>query len=138
MQGGIFKMSEFAKTLLRKNSLRKQCQDLSVIDIEKVLTDLNDILEERKVEEARLIAEENKRIEKIEQIRLAMKEAGLDLSDLTELTEIAPKKTVKAKYFIVDEQGERHEWSGRGRTPIAFADYMQARGIGKDQLPSAE
>lgn len=131
-------MSEFSKTLLRKNSLRKQCQDLSVIDIEKVLMDLNDILEERKEEEARFIAEESKRIEKIEQIRQAMKEAGLDISDLTELSEVVPKKTVKAKYFIVDDQGDRHEWSGRGRTPVAFAEYMQAQGISKDQLPSAE
>lgn len=131
-------MSEFSKTLLRKNSLRKHCQDLSVIDIEKVLMDLNDILEERKEEEARFIAEESKRIEKIEQIRQAMKEAGLDISDLTELSEVVPKKTVKAKYFIVDDQGDRHEWSGRGRTPVAFAEYMQVQGITKDQLPSAE
>lgn len=131
-------MSEFAKTLLRKNSLRKQCQELSVADIEKVLTDLNDILEERREEEARLAAEESKRIEKIEQIRQAMKEAGLDISDLSDLAEVAPKKTVKAKYYIVDDQGQRHEWSGRGRTPVVFADYMQAKGISKDQLPSAE
>lgn len=131
-------MSEFAKTLLRKNSLRKQCQDLSVADIEKVLLDLTDILEERKEEEARAAAEESKRVEKIEQIRLAMKEAGIELSDLTELVELAPKKTVKAKYYLVDDQGQRHEWSGRGRTPVVFADYMKAKGITKDQLPSAE
>ncbi|WP_151669615.1 H-NS family nucleoid-associated regulatory protein [Nitrincola schmidtii] len=131
-------MSEFAKTLLRKNSLRKQCQELSVADIEKVLTDLSDILEERREEEARLAAEESKRVEKIEQIRQAMKEAGLDISDLSDLAEVAPKKTVKAKYYIVDDQGQRHEWSGRGRTPVVFAEYMQAKGISKDQLPSAE
>ncbi len=131
-------MSEFAKTLLRKNSLRKQCQELSVADIEKVLTDLTDILEERKEDEARRIAEESKRIEKIEQIRQAMKEAGLDIEDLADLADATPKKKVKAKYFILDDQGQRHEWSGRGRTPVVFAEYMQARGITKDQLPSAE
>ncbi|MFN3882574.1 MAG: H-NS family nucleoid-associated regulatory protein [Nitrincola lacisaponensis] len=131
-------MSDFIKTLLRKNSLRKQCQDVSVADIEKVIADLNDILVERKEDEARLAAEESKRIEKIEQIRLAMKEAGIDLSDLSDVVEASPKKTVKAKYYIVDDEGTRHEWSGRGRTPVVFAEYMQARGIGKDQLPSAE
>ncbi|KDE40854.1 DNA-binding protein H-NS [Nitrincola lacisaponensis] len=131
-------MSDFIKTLLRKNSLRKQCQDVSVADIEKVIADLNDILVERKEDEARLAAEESKRIEKIEQIRLAMKEAGIDLSDLSDVVEASPKKTVKAKYYIVDDEGARHEWSGRGRTPVVFAEYMQARGIGKDQLPSAE
>jgi DNA-binding protein H-NS len=131
-------MSDFIKTLMRKNSLRKQCQELSVGDVEKVLSDLTDILAERKEDEAIKAAEENKRIEKIEQIRLAMKEAGLDISDLSELAEVAPKKTVKAKYYIVDAEGGRHEWSGRGRTPVVFAEYMQQRGISKDQLPSVD
>lgn len=131
-------MSDFIKTLMRKNSLRKHCQELSVADVEKVLSDLTDILSERKEEEALKAAEENKRIEKIEQIRQAMKEAGLDISDLSELAEVAPKKTVKAKYYIVDDEGERHEWSGRGRTPVVFAEYMQQRGINKDQLPSVD
>ncbi|KGK41173.1 DNA-binding protein [Nitrincola sp. A-D6] len=131
-------MSDFIKILMRKNSLRKQCQDLSVGDVEKVLSDLSDILAERKEEEALKAAEESKRIEKIEQIRQAMKDAGLDISDLSDLAEVAPKKTVKAKYYIIDAEGERHEWSGRGRTPVAFADYMKQRGISKDQLPSVD
>jgi len=132
-------MSEFIKTLLRKNSLRKQCQDLSGSEIEKVIADLGDILEERKAEEAAQQAEQQAKLAAIDAIRETMRSAGVDLSDLMGMVESAPKKqAVKAKYQITDAEGEVHTWSGRGRTPTVFADYMATKGIGKDQLPSAE
>lgn len=132
-------MSDFVKTLLRKNSLRKQCQDLSGSEIEKVIADLGDILEERKAEEAAMQAEQQAKMAAIDAIRETMRSAGVDLSDLMGMVEAAPKKAaVKAKYQITDAQGETHTWSGRGRTPTIFAEYMAAKGISKDQLPSAE
>lgn len=132
-------MSDFIKTLLRKNSLRKQCQDLSGSEIEKVIADLGDILEERQAEEAAMQAEQQAKLAAIDAIRETMRSAGVDLSDLMGMVEAAPKKqAVKAKYQITDAQGEVHSWSGRGRTPTAFAEYMAHKGISKDQLPSAE
>jgi len=132
-------MSDFVKTLLRKNSLRKQCQDLSGSEIEKVIADLGDILEERNAEEAAMQAEQQAKMAAIDAIRETMRSAGVDLSDLMGMVEAAPKKSaVKAKYQITDAAGETHTWSGRGRTPTAFAEYMASKGIGKDQLPSAE
>ena len=132
-------MSDFIKTLLRKNSLRKQCQELSGSEIEKVIADLGDILEERKAEEAAMHAEQQAKMAAIDAIRETMRSAGVDLSDLMGMVEAAPKKqAVKAKYQITDAQGEVHSWSGRGRTPTAFAEYMAQKGISKDQLPSAE
>ncbi|EXJ11650.1 MULTISPECIES: H-NS histone family protein [Nitrincola] len=131
-------MSDFIKNLTRKNSLRKQCQELSLLEIEKVLGDLNEIYTERKEEEAKREAEEKARVEKIEQIRLAMKEAGIDLNDLADLVESTPRKSVKAKYVITDDEGKVHEWSGRGRTPVIFQEYMDAKGISKENLPTVD
>jgi DNA-binding protein H-NS len=131
-------MSDFIKNLTRKNSLRKQCQELSLVEIEKVLGDLNEIYTERKEDEAKREAEEKARVEKIEQIRMAMKEAGIDLNDLAELTESTPRKSVKAKYVITDDEGKVHEWSGRGRTPVIFQEYMDAKGITKEKLPTVD
>ena len=132
-------MSDFVKTLLRKNSLRKQCQELSGAEIEKVIADLADILEERKAEEAAKQAEQQAKMAAIDAIRETMRSAGVDLADLMDMVEPAPKKAaVKAKYQITDAQGEVHTWSGRGRTPTVFAEYMSSKGISKDQLPSAE
>lgn len=133
-------MSDFIKTLLRKNSLRKQCQSVGVDEIEKVIADLTDILEERRAEEAALLEQNRAKLEAIEAIQQKMREAGIAIEELTGITSSAPKsrKEVKAKYKITDASGQTHEWTGRGRTPTVFADYMASRGITKDQLPTVD
>lgn len=128
-------MNDFTKTLTRKNSLRKQCQELSVADLEKVISDIGDIIEEKREEEAELARIEAAKAEAIKVIRQQMREAGIDFEELAEQVESSPRKSVKAKYQIEDENGEKHYWSGRGRTPVVFAEYMEKHNITKDQLP---
>lgn len=128
-------MSDFIKTLTRKNSLRKQTQDLSVADIEKVMSDLADILEERREEEAAKAQAEAAKVEAIEAIRKQMLDAGIALEELATQVDSAPRKSVKAKY-VIEVDGEEHHWSGRGRTPVVFAQYMEEKGISKEQLPT--
>lgn len=124
-------MSDFLKVLTRKNSLRKQCAELSIEEIEKVLADLADIADDKRKEEEAKAAAEQAKVEKIDAIRKTMQEAGINIDDLVGLVEVAPKKKVQAKYRIVDAQGETHEWSGRGRTPLAFQQYFD-EGHSKD------
>ncbi|MFW1677519.1 H-NS family nucleoid-associated regulatory protein [Pontibacter sp. JAM-7] len=126
-------MSEFSKVITRKNSLRKQCHELSVSELEKVISDLTEILEERRADEEARLAEEQEKLAKIESIRKTMQEAGVDISDLLDLVGDAKpvKKKVQAKYRVTDDAGEVHEWSGRGRTPKAFNDYF-AKGFTKE------
>lgn len=125
-------MTEFLKVLMRKNSLRKQCQDLSIADVEKVIADLNEIHGEKiAVEEEKQRIEQEKN-EKIDVIRRTMQEAGLSFDDLRDLVAETPKKKVEAKYRIEDEGGNVHEWSGRGRTPLAFQRYFDKHGVDKD------
>ncbi|SIP90980.1 DNA-binding protein H-NS [Marinobacterium stanieri] len=133
------KMTDFIKTLTRKNSLRKHCNELSLAEIDKVIADLNDIRVE--IEETKRREEEIElaKKEKVEQIQRLMKEAGVDLDELKKGIEpTAARKTVKAKYVIEDAEGKEHAWSGRGRTPVAFREYMDKHGISKDQLPTAD
>ncbi|MFC6669608.1 H-NS family nucleoid-associated regulatory protein [Marinobacterium aestuariivivens] len=126
-------MSDFVKVLTRKNSLRKQCQELSVSDVEKALADLNEILEERRAEEAERQVAEQQRLAKIEEIRKHMEEAGIGLDDLKAIKEgEGSKRKVEAKYRITDENGETHEWSGRGRTPVVFKEYFEKHGVTKE------
>ena len=126
-------MSDFLKILTRKNSLRKQCQDLSVSELEKVISDLTVIAEDRRAEEEALVAAEQEKTAKIEAIRQSMKDAGVDINDLMALVgeTAAPKKKVSPKYRITDDEGNVHEWSGRGRTPLAFQAYFD-KGFTKD------
>ncbi|MBN0988182.1 H-NS family nucleoid-associated regulatory protein [Amphritea pacifica] len=113
-------MTDFVKLLTRKNSLRKQCQTLSSADIEKAIADLTEILEEKQAQEEELLAVERERAEKIEAIKQSMQEAGIGLDDLMVLVDAPVKKKVAPKYQIKDENGEVHQWSGRGRTPAVF------------------
>nr|WP_067298818.1 H-NS family nucleoid-associated regulatory protein [Marinobacterium profundum] len=126
-------MSDFVKVLTRKNSLRKQCQDLSVSDVEKLLTDLSEILEERHAEEAQAQVAEQQRMKKIAEIRKRMDEAGIGLDDLKAIkASEGPKRKVEAKYRIKDAGGAVHEWSGRGRTPVVFNEYFEKHGVTKE------
>ncbi|MDI3322766.1 H-NS family nucleoid-associated regulatory protein [Pontibacterium granulatum] len=127
-------MSDFLKTLTRKNSLRKQCADLSVEEIEKVLADLKEIADDKRAEEEAAEAARQAREEKIDVIRQTMKDAGIDLEDLLGAIDVAPKKKVQPKYRITDDEGVTHEWSGRGRTPVAFQKFFDKGNTKEDCL----
>lgn len=127
-------MSDFLKTLTRKNSLRKQCAELSVEEIEKVLADLQEIADDKRAEEEAAEAARQAREEKIDVIRQTMKEAGIDLEDLLGAIDVAPKKKVQPKYRITDDEGVTHEWSGRGRTPVAFQQFFDKGNTKEDCL----
>lgn len=132
-------MSDFIKVLLRKNSLRKQCEGLSAAQIEKVIGDLDEIKRELAEQEVRAQEEARQREEKLKALRQMIIESGIDINELVDMgVDGSVRKAVKAKYVITDDEGERHEWTGRGRTPIAFKQYMEARGISKDQLPTVD
>jgi len=124
-------MSEFVKLLTRKNSLRKQCQELTTDELAKIIADLTDIYEEHKaVEDARIEAELIKN-QKIDAIRKAMEESGIGFDDLKETVPMVAKKKVAAKYRVVIDN-ITHEWSGRGRTPLAFQQYFDQHNVTKE------
>ena len=124
-------MTDFVRMLTRKNSLRKQCQDLSTEELSKIIADLGDILEEHQAQElARTEAEKIKAL-KIEQIRQAMLDSGIDYADLKEIIPNVVKKKVLAKYRVAGD-GNTHEWSGRGRTPVVFQQYFDANNATKE------
>ncbi len=131
-------MTDFIKTLTRKNSLRKQCQDMSLADIDKVIADLNDIRAEIEEAAQRNAEMEQAKQQQVEEIQRLMKEAGIGLDELKQGVEPVARKSVKAKYVIQDSEGQEHSWSGRGRTPIAFREYMDQHNLTKEQLPTVE
>ncbi|MEH6576471.1 MAG: H-NS histone family protein [Amphritea sp.] len=124
-------MTDFVKLLTRKNSLKKQCQALTAVDIEKAIADLTEILEEKHQQEEAQKAEQHERLEKIEAIKKSMQEAGIELDDLMGLIDAPAKKKVEPKYQVTDENGDLHQWSGRGRTPVAFQAHF-AKGFSKE------
>jgi DNA-binding protein H-NS/DNA-binding protein StpA len=125
-------MTDIIKILTRKNSLRKQCQDLSITDIEKIIVDLSDRLKEKEAFELERDEADREKNAKIDMICKTMQESGIGYNDIKDLLAAAPKKKVEAKYRITDAAGATHEWSGRGRTPLVFQEYFDTHGVTKD------
>lgn len=127
-------MSEFISKLLRKNSLRKECGELSVTELEKVISDLSDILSDRQAKEAEKQAALEEKRNAIKAIQDQLEAAGLSLEDLGGNATVAEKRTVAPKYRLIDENGKPHEWSGRGRTPRVFQERFDKGAKKEDYL----
>ena len=125
-------MPEFTAALTRKTSLRKMTETFSSEAIEKLLADLESILEEkRQIETAKSYL--------IDEIKAVMENTGMTLGLLKSLVDknlphSTPNALSTPKYEI-HLNGETHRWSGRGRTPKAFDVYIKEHGITKDSLP---
>ncbi len=119
--------NEFTSTLLRKNSLRKATQGVSVADLEKVLADLQEIKEEKVAEEKERAAADASRLEAVKKIKAQMAELGLSAEDISSGSPATATKkaSVPAKYRLIDADGQPHEWSGRGRTPRVYLERFE-------------
>jgi DNA-binding protein H-NS len=110
---------------------RAAVKDLEIKELEKLIANLNNVL---KKEKERLKAkEETAKKAKIAKIKALMDESGLKPADIQgtgrgrkrKAKSKARGKKVAPKYRLVVD-GEEHLWSGRGRPPKVFKDYMDA------------
>ncbi len=124
-------LEELAKSRVKAKAAAKK---LELSTLKKLIESLTIALE---AEEKRLSEKEEKeRIGKIEKINKLLAESGLSISDLKKQEGPGRKKTrkkrsggkrgaVPPKYRLVVD-GVEHLWSGRGRTPVVFAEYFNA------------
>ena len=120
-------MSEFLTILTHGRKLQGAVKDLSVSELQVVAEKLNNIIESKKAKEAELEQQELAKKEKLADILKQMQEAGLDVSDLHQVTEVKPAKTQQKrpiKYKLVTETGEEVLWTGIGRMPKVFAQAI--------------
>jgi len=120
-------LAPLAKSKLKARSAAK---GLSVAELEKVISNLNGVLKAEK-DKAKSKQEAAKKA-KIAKIKALMDESGLKPDDLKAAGRgrgrgKAPRKKTKVapKYKLVVD-GKEHLWSGRGRPPKVFKDYMDA------------
>lgn len=122
-------IQDFTSTLLRKNSLRKECQVLSVEDLEKVMGDLEEIKSDKVEAENARVAAEAERQAAIKKIQDQMAALGVSANDIAQVAGGSSSKgkrgAVAAKYRLTDDDGNVHEWSGRGRTPKVFQERIE-------------
>lgn len=122
-------MSEFLDIFTHGRRLQGAVKELSVEELETVADKLATIIERRK--EQILLdqkqAEEKKL--KLEAIKKQMEEAGLDISDLQEVSAEKPKRKTGQKRpvkYKITVDGEEHAWTGIGRMPRVFKDVVDS------------
>ncbi|EIJ3721690.1 H-NS histone family protein, partial [Vibrio parahaemolyticus] len=119
-------MSEFEKTLLNIRSLRALLRELTNAELEEAYSKFKTVVEERRLEEEAIRAEQIKKEEKLADIARQIKEQGLDVYELlSALSSTTPKKKGKrkprpAKYKYIDTNGVEKTWTGQGRTPLVI------------------
>ncbi|HHJ3201545.1 TPA: H-NS family nucleoid-associated regulatory protein [Vibrio parahaemolyticus] len=119
-------MSELEKTLLNIRSLRALLRELTNAELEEAYSKFKTVVEERRLEEEAIRAEQIKKEEKLADIARKIKEQGLDVYELlSALSSTTPKKKGKrkprpAKYKYIDTNGVEKTWTGQGRTPLVI------------------
>ncbi|HHC7106943.1 TPA: H-NS family nucleoid-associated regulatory protein [Vibrio parahaemolyticus] len=119
-------MSELEKTLLNIRSLRALLRELTNAELEEAYSKFKTVVEERRLEEEAIRAEQIKKEEKLADIAKQIKEQGLDVYELlSALSSTTPKKKGKrkprpAKYKYIDTNGVEKTWTGQGRTPLVI------------------
>ncbi|MBE4517166.1 H-NS histone family protein [Vibrio parahaemolyticus] len=119
-------MSELEKTLLNIRTLRALLRELTNAELEEAYSKFKTVVEERRLEEEAIRAEQIKKEEKLADIARQIKEQGLDVYELlSALSSTTPKKKGKrkprpAKYKYIDTNGVEKTWTGQGRTPLVI------------------
>jgi DNA-binding protein H-NS len=125
-------VASLAPLVKSKIKVRAAVKGLSVAEIEKLISNLTDVLKsEKKKETSKAEAVKNAKIAKIKAL---MEESGLKPSDIQSATvgrrgrgkaKAKAKRKAAPKYRLVVD-GQEHLWSGRGRPPKVFKAYMDS------------
>ncbi|PJE78086.1 hypothetical protein CI610_02985 [invertebrate metagenome] len=125
---------EVLHRLSSKTRIRSLFKDVHAEDLERMLSRMNDVLEEKKTARSK---EESKRLEiqgNIEEIKQIMQDKGVSLSDLGlgEKKKVTRRRRSSQKYTFQykNEGGESITWHGAttGRLPRDFQTYLDRTG----------
>jgi len=128
---------EFQQAATRLNSLRRELKEMSLADIDKLSDNIAKIraeLEEEKMIEA---AKEEERKAVIAAALEQLKASGLSKEEIESVIsgrstgEAKPKQVrgpVAPKYKVIDNEGNEHTWTGRGKTPLIFQQIKESEG----------
>ncbi|MDD7569389.1 MAG: H-NS family nucleoid-associated regulatory protein [[Actinobacillus] rossii] len=118
-----------AKNLNNLRSLRAAVNELGLEAAEQALEKLQQVVAEKREENAAAIAEEKARQELIAKYKEELKANGISLTELgleNETKVRKPRKPLAPKYKYVDENGEMKTWTGQGRTPRVIQVALDA------------
>ncbi len=120
--------------LKSKVQMRKLFQDMHVEDLQRVVSRIETIYEEKLLVELEQKEEQNRKREAVEAVVNQMKELGLSLEDLDTINVGTSTRKHKPRQRCVfsyeTKEGIAVNWEGAatGRIPAEFSDYLQRTG----------
>lgn len=122
-------MSLMLQKLNNIRMLRAATREFSLDVLEEMLEKLRMVTEERRNEESKVLQDEARKREKINELLKLMQADGISPDELAQSISgtkgVQKKRAVRAaKYHFTDDNGKRHTWTGQGRTPKPIADAL--------------
>lgn len=121
-----------------KTKTKKAAKSLALSDLKKLIDNLSAAYTAEKKREA--AKEEKKKATALKKLQAMMAESGLTPAEVAKLAGATPKKRgrkpkAKAKTgskvppkYKITANGETHKWTGRGRMPVVFREYVEGGG----------
>jgi DNA-binding protein H-NS len=121
-----------------KTKTKKAAKSLALNELKKLIDNLSAAYSDEKKREA--AKEEKKKAAALKKLQAMMAESGLTPAEVAKLAGAAPKKRgrkpkAKAKTvskvppkYKITANGETHKWTGRGRMPVIFREYVEGGG----------
>jgi DNA-binding protein H-NS len=134
------------KDLYSIRNLRQALEGQSVKKIDELIARINDVKQEHVEAEKEAMAQREKKLSGIKQIKSIINQFGLTQNDLEGLepagaaTGREGKRVMKPRYRFTDENGLVHTWSGQGKTPTILRKIMERDGTKKEDylIPEEE
>ncbi|MBD1559787.1 H-NS histone family protein [Vibrio sp. S9_S30] len=128
--------TEFADVMGRERRMRKYLRDRTSGEVQQMIDKLTKLKQEKVEQEEAIEAQLEEKRRNVIALRELMAEQGLTEADLADPDFVdestTAKKPRKAKYLYIDANGDRHEWTGKGRAPAIFNDLMKS-GVNLDE-----
>ena len=124
---------EILHRLSSKTRIRSLFKDVHVEDLERIISRMNDVLEEKQEARQKEEAKRQEKLDQIESIKKLMAESGVSMDDLGGLEIDAPKRrrnVQKYNFEYQTETGDTVQWQGAttGRLPRDFQAYLERTG----------
>lgn len=124
---------EILHRLSSKTRIRSLFKDVHVEDLERIISRLNDVLEEKHEARQKEEAKRQEKLGQIESIKKLMAESGVSMDDLGGLEIETQKRRRNVQKFTFEyqtEAGDTVQWQGAttGRLPRDFQAYLERTG----------
>ena len=110
------------------STLRSYINEMEKSDYVKFKENIEIAISERDARQAEVDAAVHKQAALIAELKAKALEAGIDPILLLDDSSLRARGKVPQKYCYVDENGEEHYWTGRGRTPKIYEE-LKEKGI---------